>query len=382
MKNKIKQKIGVLGGGQLGKMLCLAAANLDLDISIMEKYNDCPAYDVCHNFMQGDITSYDDVMAFGKDKDVITIEIENVNLEALAELEKMGKKVSPSSAALKIIKDKGKQKIFYEGTGFASAEFTLYNTANEIRNDVAHGKLKLPFVQKLRTTGYDGHGVHIARTENDLNDLLEGETLVEHLVDVDKELAVIVARNSSGDLVVYPPVEMKFHPDANLVEYLLSPTNISEEKAELAKTLASGVAARLNITGLLAVEMFLDKEGHIVINEVAPRPHNSGHHTIESCNISQFEMHLRAILNLPLVSPIQYLPAVMVNILGADGYYGNPIYENIEKILEIPGIHPHIYGKKETRPFRKMGHITIVNSSIDKAKEIAGQIQSTFKVIS
>lgn len=379
MNRTINQKIGILGGGQLGKMLCQAGSILGLNLFVMDKDESCPAYQVCPNFTFGDITSYDDVMAFGKDMDIITIEIENVNIEALDALHKQGKRVYPSPSSLNIIKDKGKQKMFYEGMGFPTSDFMVYKNKVEILNDLDGGLLTYPFVQKLRMDGYDGRGVKVISSVED--ELFDTECIVENLVNIDKEIAVIVAINPSGHTATYPIVEMYFHPTANLVEYLYSPSSLSQEQQETAERLAVEVAQKLEIVGLLAVEMFVDKEGMILINEVAPRPHNSGHHTIEACLTSQFEMHLRAILDLPLGSTEQILPAVMINLLGEPGCIGNAIYENIETCLAIAGVKPHIYGKVKTMPYRKMGHVTVVDASLEMAIEKALDVKSKLRVI-
>jgi 5-(carboxyamino)imidazole ribonucleotide synthase len=381
-QSKLNQKIGILGGGQLGKMLCQAGSILGLDISILEKDKTFPAASVCTSFVCGDITDYDDVVRFGINMDVITIEIENVNTDALEALEKLGKKVYPPSSALKIIKDKGKQKIFYEGSDFPSSDFTLYKSREEILTDVSKGSLKLPFVQKSRTEGYDGRGVQVVRSVSDLDLLFDGATLVEDMVDIEQEIAVIVARNPSGDMRAFPIVEMQFHPVANLVEFLFCPANLPLSKANEAEKLGLMIAEKMGIIGLLAIEMFISKDGSILINEVAPRPHNSGHHTIEACTTSQYEMHLRAILDLPLGSTELIRPAVMVNLLGEPGYIGQALYMDIEKCLSMDGVYPHIYGKKETKPYRKMGHVTIVDKNLTRAIEKARIVQKTLKVIS
>ncbi|MBK9734465.1 MAG: 5-(carboxyamino)imidazole ribonucleotide synthase [Saprospiraceae bacterium] len=380
--NKLRQKIGILGGGQLGKMLCQAGSQLGLNISVLEKDYSFPAADVCRQFVCGDINNYDDVYNFGIDKDVITIEIENVNIEALEALEKVGIKVYPQPAILKIIKDKGIQKLFYEGSGFPSAEFTIFKDASSLLSSVTAGDITVPFVQKTRTEGYDGKGVHIVRNKEDLNNLLAGPCIAEQIVDLSKEIAVIVARNQSGDICSFPPVEMQFHSTANLVEYLFCPSDITTEQNEIAASLAIEVAEHMGIIGLLAVEMFIDTNGSILINEVAPRPHTSGHHTIEACITSQYEMHLRAILDLPLGSSKLISPAVMVNLLGEASYSGPVIYEGIESCLDIEGVYPHLYGKKETKPFRKMGHVTILDQNLNTAIEKAKFVQKTLKVIS
>jgi 5-(carboxyamino)imidazole ribonucleotide synthase len=382
VQNKHKQKIGILGGGQLGKMLCQAGSKMGLDISVLEKDHSFPAYQVCSSFVCGDITSYDDVISFGSKMDIITIEIENVNVEALEDLEKAGKKVYPSASALKIIRDKGKQKMFYEASGIPTSDFELAKGKDEIIQWVENTELEIPFVQKSRTEGYDGKGVHVVRSSKDLINLLNCPSVVESMVEIDKEIAIIVARNPSGDIKAFPSVEMQFHPTANLVEFLFSPSTLSEHQEKQAVHLAETIAEKLDVIGLLAVEMFVDGDGHILVNEVAPRPHNSGHHTIEASVTSQYEMHLRAILDLPLGSTELIRPAVMVNLLGEVGYSGSTVYNGLEACLAIDGVYPHLYGKKETKPFRKMGHVTIVDISLDKAVEKAKFVQNHLKVIS
>jgi 5-(carboxyamino)imidazole ribonucleotide synthase len=378
---KINQKIGILGGGQLGKMLCQAGSKLGLDISVLEKDTSFPAAKVCSSFICGDITDYNDVYSFGKEMDIITIEIESVNVEALEALEALGKKVYPQPSALKIIRDKAKQKMFYEAGNLPASDFELFKNKDEILNAVNTGTLNIPFVQKSRTDGYDGKGVHVVSSLSKLEGLLEGGSIVENMVDIAKEIAVIVARNPSGDVTAYPAVEMHFHPTANLVEYLFCPSEISSQQAKEAEDLAIDVASRLDVVGLLAVEMFVTADGEILINEVAPRPHNSGHHTIEASVTSQYEMHLRAILDLPLGNTALVRPAVMVNLLGEPGYAGPVIYENIAECLKLSGVYPHLYGKKETKPYRKMGHVTIVDERLDEAIEKAKFVQNTLKVI-
>ncbi len=378
---QLNKKIGILGGGQLGKMLLQAGSRLGLNISVMDTDKSFPAAFICPEFVCGNIKDYEDVLNFGMKMDIISIEIENVNVEALEELERRGKKVFPQPDILRVIKDKGKQKMFYEGNHLPSSDFTLFKTADEIRVAVKSGTLRIPFVQKLRIDGYDGKGVQVIKSDSDLESLMEGNSLVEDLVDIDKEIAIIVSRNPSEEIKTFPAVEMQFHAKANLVEFLSCPASISKDMAEEADNLAKTLAETFGIVGLLAVEMFIDKEGRILINEVAPRPHNSGHHTIEASVTSQYEMHLRAILDLPLGNTELLRPAVMVNLLGEPGHTGVPIYENIEKCLELNGIYPHLYGKKETRPFRKMGHVTIIDSDLEKAMEKAKFVQKTLKVI-
>ena len=377
---QLNKNIAILGGGQLGKMLIQAGSRFGLNISVMDIDKSYPAAFICPDYVCGDIRNYDDVLNFGLQADIITIEIENVNVDALEELVKRGKKVFPQPEILKIIKDKGKQKMFYEGNQLPSSEFYLFKNTSEIRAKFESGELKIPFVQKLRNDGYDGRGVLVVKSPSDMEQLMEGQSLVEDLVEIEKEIAIIVCRNPSGEIKTYPAVEMQFHLTANLVEFLTCPANISDEHAEEAENLAITLAETLGIVGLLAVEMFIDRVGRILINEVAPRPHNSGHHTIEANETSQYEMHLRAILDLPLGSTSLIRPAVMVNLLGEPGYTGIPVYENIDKCLELSGVYPHFYGKKETRPFRKMGHVTIVDANQDVAIEKARFIQKTLKV--
>lgn len=380
--DNLNQKIGILGGGQLGKMLLQAGSILDFDIRIMEQDADCPAASLTSKFHKGKITDYQDVVAFGEDCDIVTIEIENVNNQALAQLESSGKKVYPSSFSLGIIKDKGNQKTFYQTNNLPTSKFKLFGEASEIVEALRNEELSLPFVQKSRTEGYDGKGVQVINTMDDLHKLFDTPSVVEDLVDIDKEIAVIIARRPSGQIVAFPPVEMHFHKEANLVDYLFSPSSLTQAQEEEATKLAKTIGEKLEIIGLLAVELFLTKSGEILINEVAPRPHNSGHHSIEACNISQYEMHLRALCDLPLLSPKLTKSAVMLNILGSPGYSGPVIYEGLEECLATDGVHVHIYGKKETKPFRKLGHVTIAADTVQEAIDKAQFVKSTLKAIS
>jgi 5-(carboxyamino)imidazole ribonucleotide synthase len=373
-------KTGILGGGQLGKMLCQAGSRLGLHLYILENNPECPAAAVCPKITIGDITLYDDVVNFGKDKDVITIEIENINTDALYELEARGVKVYPQPKVLEIIKDKGLQKNYYQANDFPTSPFRLFADAGEIQRAIVDGDLQYPFVQKSRTEGYDGRGVSVIRSEKDLDFLLDTASVVEDLVHIDKEISVIIARNDSGQLKSFPVVEMDFHPTANLVENLFCPSQLDEESLREASNIAGALAEKLGIVGLLAVEMFMDTSGHILINEIAPRPHNSGHHTIEACVTSQYEQHLRAILNLPLGDTTLIRPAVMVNLLGEPNYAGKAVYQGLNEILNISGVYPHIYGKKETRPYRKMGHVTVTAEHIEEARRKAEFVRKTFKV--
>lgn len=378
----IKKRIGILGGGQLGKMLAIAAANWHLDIWILDKSADFPAAPYCTKFVAGDFDDYDDVLNFGRQVDVVTVEIEHVNIKALFELQKEGKIIHPAPEKLEIIKDKALQKLFYLKNEIPASDFQLFDDEVAIKDAVQNGELQLPFVQKSRTAGYDGRGVSVINTSEDLlKNLLPGASVVEKLVDIEKELAVIVCRNEMGEMSVFPPVEMVFNPVANLVEFLVCPAGIDLKTTEIVNNLGLKTAEAFQICGLLAIEMFLAKSGEVLINEVAPRPHNSGHHTIESCCVSQFEQHLRGILNLPLGETDLKLPAVMLNLLGEPGYAGKPVFSGLEDALKISGLSVHFYGKKETKPFRKMGHITIVDKHKDEAIKKAKQVQTTLKII-
>lgn len=375
------QKIGILGGGQLGKMLCLAAADWDLKTYVLDASPDYPAGQVCTGFTAGDFNNYDDVLTFGRDKDILTIEIEHVNTDALRELERLGKTVHPAPRALDIIKDKGLQKEFYRENGIPTAHYELFENEKNLKKAVGSGKWNLPLVQKARTAGYDGRGVAILRTAEDLEQkLLPGACLAEALAPIQTEIAVIAARNANDEVTVFPPVEMDFHPEANLVEFLLCPARISPLVAAEAEALAEKVIRTYDICGLLAVEMFLTTEGRLLVNEVAPRPHNSGHHTIDSAPTSQFQQHLRAICNLPLGPTEQLAPAVMINLLGEPGHKGPVQYEGLEACLALGGVHIHLYGKALTSPFRKMGHATITGKTAEEAIEKATFVKNTLKV--
>ena len=374
--------IGICGGGQLGKMLCEAASAWDWKTAVLDQSPDDPAARLAHKFVQGDFTKYEDVLNFGKQVDVLTIEIEKVNLEALIELEKMGKIVHPSPRALGIIKDKALQKQFFIDQGLPTVPQELFDTKADVLKAIEYGFLQIPFVQKLRTDGYDGRGVAIIRTEEDLNLLLDGLCLVEPLVEIEAEVAVIAARNVNGEIKTFPPVAMAFHPEANLVEYLYCPSGLGPALELEATQIAQAAIEALDICGLLAVEMFLTADGDWLINEVAPRPHNSGHHTIECCNVSQFQQHLLAICNLPLIDPQLQLPGVMINLLGEEGFEGPVKYMGVEQALRLGSVYVHLYGKKITKPFRKMGHITVANRSVSQAIRTANFLKEHIKVIS
>ena len=374
-------KLGILGGGQLGKMLIQAASSWDIDTFILDPDDTCPASRLATKFIKGDFRDFDAVYEFGREVDLITIEIEHVNTDALHKLKGEGKIICPDPEILEIIKDKGTQKKFYSENGLPTSGYRLYKDKNPILKDIKNGILKIPFVQKTRRFGYDGRGVFVVNTPRDIDNLLEGESLVEELVEIKKELSVIVARNSKGEVVAYDPFEMEFNDNANLVEYLISPARINADIRKRAIELSEKTISKLGLNGILAVEMFLDKDDNLLINESAPRPHNSGHHTIESCMTSQYEQHLRAILGLPLGTTELLINSVLVNLLGAEGYNGNVRYEGIEQCLEMDGVKVHIYGKQKTKPYRKMGHVTIIDRDIDSALDKAGKVKNTLRAV-
>uniref|UniRef100_UPI00404B89EA 5-(carboxyamino)imidazole ribonucleotide synthase n=2 Tax=Gelidibacter sp. TaxID=2018083 RepID=UPI00404B89EA len=375
-------KLGILGGGQLGKMLLTETRKFDIQTYVLDASDDAPCKIACNTFIKGDLLDYNTVYNFGKQVDVLTIEIENVNVDALETLEKEGIKVYPSSHTLRHIQNKITQKLFYVDNDIPTADFVRFAYTSEIDEAIHNGGLNYPFVWKSAQFGYDGNGVKVVRNESDLKGLPNVECLAETLIPFKNELAVIVARNPNGDVATYPVVEMEFHPEANQVEYVICPARIDSKVAQKAQDIAIKVSKAYNHVGLLAVEMFQTKDDDILVNEVAPRPHNSGHHTIESSYTSQFEQHIRAILNLPLGNTNNKVAGVMVNLVGAEGFSGDVVYENIEKIMALEGVTPHIYGKKQTRPFRKMGHVTIVNENSVVARQIAEEVKNTIKVIS
>ena len=373
--------LGILGGGQLGKMLLTETRKFDITTKVLDPSPDAPCRIACNTFVQGNLTDFNTVYNFGKDVEVLTIEIENVNVEALEKLQTEGVKVYPSPQTIKNIQNKATQKQFYATHGIPTAPFQVFQNTESLKKAINEQQLSLPFVWKSARFGYDGNGVKIVRQLTDLNLLPNDQCIAESLVPFKKELAVIVARNAKGQVRTYPVVEMEFHPEANQGEYVLCPARIEEDVAQKARTIAIQVAQAFEVVGLLAVELFQTENDEILVNEVAPRPHNSGHYSIEAAYTNQFEQHLRAILNLPLGSTESKVAGVMVNLVGAEGYQGKVVYENIEQIMAMEGVTPHIYGKKETRPFRKMGHVTIVNPNINKARQIAEQVKNTIRVI-
>ena len=375
-------KLGFLGGGQLGKMMLYDTRKFDIYTCVLDPSKDAPSRLACDEFTVGDLRDYDTVINFGKKVDVLTIEIENVNVDALETLEDDGVKVFPSSKTLRIIQNKATQKLFFRDHNIPTADFSRFAHPSEIEDAVENGGLNYPFVWKSARFGYDGTGVKVVKRYTDLIDLPNVECICEKLIPFKNELAVIVARNEKGDLKTYPVVEMEFHPEANQVEYVICPARIPDAIAKKAELIALKTAAAFKHVGLLAVEMFQTENDEILVNEVAPRPHNSGHYSIEASYTSQFEQHLRCILGLPLGNTESKVAGVMVNLVGSEDYTGNVVYKNIDKILAMDGVTPHIYGKKQTRPFRKMGHVTIVNKDIAVAREVAESVKRTIEVIS
>ena len=366
----------------MGKMLLYETRKWDVFTKVMDPSPDAPCKIACNQFVQGDLMDFDMVHDFGKDVDVLTIEIENVNVDALEKLEREGVVVFPQSKVLRTIQNKAKQKLFYVDHGIPTSAFSRFAYSSEINESLENGGVKLPFVWKSAQFGYDGQGVKIIRKVSDLEGLPNVECIAEELVPFKNELAVIVARNATGHSKTYPVVEMEFHPEANQVEYVICPARIPAKVAQKAQEVATIVSESFGHVGLLAIEMFLTQGNKILVNEVAPRPHNSGHYSIEASYTNQFEQHIRCILGLPLGQTESKVAGVMVNLVGAEGHTGNVVYENIDTILGKSGVTPHIYGKKQTRPFRKMGHVTIVNENIDNAREIAQQVKENIRVVS
>ncbi|MFD0933034.1 5-(carboxyamino)imidazole ribonucleotide synthase [Psychroflexus salinarum] len=375
-------KLGILGGGQLGKMMLYDTRKFDIQTYVMDANPEAPSKLACNHFEVGSLMDYDKVMAFGKKVDLLTFEIESVNVKALEDLEALGKKVYPSADTLKKIQNKAVQKTFYHSNQIPTAKFEIFSNLTALKKAVSEENISLPFVWKSSTGGYDGKGVSVVKSEKAISELPDVECIAEDLVDFKTEIAVIVSRSVSGEIKTYPVVEMEFHPEANQVEYVLCPARINENVTNKARDLAQKVSSKFEHVGLLAVEMFVTKTDDVLVNEVAPRPHNSGHFSIEGSFTNQFEQHLRAILDLPLGSTESKTNSVMVNLVGDENHTGDVIYEGIEKIMAMPGVTPHIYGKRETRPFRKMGHVNVIHSELSEARAIAETVKSKIKVIS
>jgi 5-(carboxyamino)imidazole ribonucleotide synthase len=371
-------KLGILGGGQLGRMLIQQAINYNVTVKVLDPDREAPCRKLCDEFTVGSLSDYETVYKFGKKVDLLTIEIEKVNVDALEQLEKEGVLVYPQPRIIRLIQDKGLQKQFFKENDIPTAEFQVLLSAGDLKQV----SIPYPYIQKLRRDGYDGRGVYKVVDESYLPKAFTEPSIVERLIDFEKEIGVIVARNESGEVSTFPLVEMEFNPEVNLVEFLISPSTLSFEIQQEAERIAKKIAEDLKIIGLLAVEMFLTKDGKILVNELAPRPHNSGHQSIEGNVVSQFEQHLRAIFNQPLGDTACLSNAVMVNVLGEPGFEGPAVYQGIEKILKCSGVYVHLYGKALTKPFRKMGHVTIVDDDREKAIEKARFVQQTLKVVS
>lgn len=371
-------KLGILGGGQLGRMLIQQAINYNVNIKVLDPDREAPCRKLCDEFTVGSLGDYETVYKFGKTVDMLTIEIEKVNVDALDQLESEGVLVYPQSRIIRLIQDKGLQKQFFKENDIPTTPFQVISSPEELRES----HIPFPYIQKLRRDGYDGKGVYKVIDESYLDNAFKEPSLIEEWVDFEKEIAVIVARNDDGDISTFPVVEMEFNPKANLVEFLISPSTLHFDIQVRAEAIAKKIAESLKIVGLLAVEMFLDKQGNILVNEVAPRPHNSGHQTIEGNTVSQFEQHLRAIFNQPLGDTKNLNHAIMVNLLGEDGYEGPAQYQGLEEVMKHAGVYVHLYGKLLTKPLRKMGHVTIVDADREKAIETAKFVQATLKVVS
>ena len=374
--------IGILGGGQLGKMLLYDTRKWDIKTKVLDNNPNAPAKLSCDEFHVGDLMDYQTVLNFAKNIDVLTIEIENVNVKALEEIEKKGIKVYPQPNVLAIIQNKLKQKKFYKENKIPTAPFREFKSIKSIKEQIIHGNLCFPFVWKSNSMGYDGFGVKIIKSNRDIEELNDTPGFIEDLIEIKKELSVIICRNSKGEIKNFPVVEMIFNNDSNQVEYIVSPARINNEISRKAISIALKLSKLYNHVGIMAIELFLTSDNEILINEVAPRPHNSGHFSIEMSYTSQFEQHIRAILGLPLGEAKNKISGVMVNLVGEKQNNGPVKFNNIDQIMTIEGVTPHIYGKKETRPNRKMGHVTIVNEKIENAIKIAKKVKETIKVIS
>jgi 5-(carboxyamino)imidazole ribonucleotide synthase len=366
-------KIGILGGGQLGRMLLQAAANYPVETFVLENDNECPAAHLCHHFTKGDIKDFDAVYNFGKGLDAITIEIENVNVDALEKLEAEGVKVYPKPSVLKTIKNKILQKQYYKQHEIPSSEFIITNNHSEL---IQQEKF-LPAVHKLGEGGYDGKGVQVIKTKDDIAKGFDTPSVLEKMVNIDKEIAVMVAINEKGETALYPPVEMLFDPALNLLDYQLCPAELEEKTKWKAEAIALAVVRNFKSAGIFAVELFIDKNGDVLVNETAPRVHNSGHHTIEAHYSSQFDMLWRLMLNYPLGNTDAILPSIMVNIIGAEGFSGDVKYEGLEEVLKIENVFVHLYGKKQTKPGRKMGHVTIMSKEKQELLHQSNKVKRT-----
>lgn len=371
------QKVGILGGGQLGRMLLQAAANYPVETHVMEDDDQCPAAHLCHHFTKGDIRNFDDVYRFGKGLDALTIEIESVNEDALEKLESEGVKIYPKPSALRTIKNKILQKQFYKEQQIPTSEFIVTGNLQDVKNQEAF----IPAVHKLGMGGYDGRGVQVIKTKDDIAKGFDAPGVLEKMVNIHKEIAQIVAMNEKGDIALYPAVDMVFDPYLNLLDYQISPADLPEKTLWKVEAIAISVVKKLKSPGLFAVELFVDKGGDVFVNETAPRVHNSGHHTIEANYSSQFDMLWRIMLGYPLGNTAHIVPAAIVNLLGAESHNGEAQYEGLADVLKMDNTFVHLYGKKETKPGRKMGHVTILSKEKQELVHKAGLIKRTLKVI-
>ena len=371
-------KAGILGGGQLGRMLLQAAANYNVETFVLDSDAGCPSAHLCHHFIQGSIQDYSAVYNFGKLVDVLTIEIENVNLQALQTLEEEGLLVIPNTSTLRTIKNKILQKQFYHQNEIPSSTFVTTNTAEELLQHIHF----LPAVHKLAEGGYDGKGVKIISNENDFATAFDEPSVLEKMVDIHKEIAISIAVSTSGALAIYAPVDMVFDKRLHLLSYQKSPAVLPQEVYLKAEAIALKLVKAFDSPGLFAIELFTDIEGNVWVNETAPRVHNSGHHSIEACYSSQFDMVWRILLQYPLGNTAHILPAAIVNLVGEEGHSGKVLYQGLEDVLKMDNIFVHLYGKKETRPGRKMGHVTILSNEKQELEEKVIQIKSLLKVIS
>lgn len=371
-------KVGILGGGQLGRMLLQAAANYPVETFVMENDTECPAAHLCHHFTKGDIKNFDDVYHFGKQVDALTIEIESVNEDALEKLESEGVKVYPRPSALRIIKNKIAQKQFYKERGIPTAAFVVTENIKALES---HEDF-LPAVHKIAMGGYDGRGVQVIKSKDDFAKGFDAASVLEKMVNIDKEISLIVAINEKGETALYPAVDMVFDPYLNLLDYQMSPATLPEKVLWKIEAIALKVVKELKSPGIFAVEMFVDRKGDVFVNETAPRVHNSGHHTIEANFSSQFDMLWRVMLGYPLGNAKHIMPAAIVNLLGAEGYSGVAHYEGLIDVLKMENVFVHIYGKKQTKPGRKMGHITILSKDKQDLVYAANKIKQAIKVLS
>ena len=373
-------KLGILGGGQLGKMLLQVTSRLSIKTNILDPSEDSPCKNLCNEFEIGNLMDFDAVYQFGKKCDLVTFEIEHVNIEALEKLESEGTKVYPTSKTLKIIQNKNLQKQFFIDNNIPTSDFYYFKSPKDFKNSLHKNQISFPCVWKKTKFGYDGYGVEIIKSIEQIDNLPNEEFIIEEFIPFEKELATTIVRNNSGDIQIFPLVQMDFNKESNQVEYVVCPAQVNREIKDLANALAMKVSKSFKHVGLLAIEMFLTKDNKILINEVAPRPHNSAHYSIEACENSQFQQHINSILNLKLGSCKSNNNAIMVNLVGEKGYSGPVIYQGIEKAMEQSNVSVHIYGKSNTKPNRKMGHVTVTDENLKNGLKKAKSVKNLIKV--